>query len=220
MLRRRTPCDASSGDLPLPGDQRPENRPALVDGPRADADRLGDEPAVAIDDKDGGSVRDPVSPGDDTVGIEQDRSGDLAALHPGRKVVLVLPEVDREDREPLVLVLLVNLLDRRGQLPRAVRSAALPEVEKDGLAADRVERHRLALERVQRERRRLLVAERRELKRGEQTVERLVRRGGWRRRKAGREGGENEPVDQRPPAPHATRTRARGLSFTRRTLLR
>src|SRR5215470_18304573 len=151
----------------LPGDQRPENRPALVAGPRADADRLGDEPAVAIDEKDGGSVRDRVVPGDIAARIEQHCRRDLAPLDPGRELVLVLPEVDREDRESPVLVLLVNLFDRRGQLPRAVRSAAVPEVEENGLAADAVERYRLALERVQRERHRLLVAKRRELKRGE-----------------------------------------------------
>src|SRR5262245_47314569 len=202
----------------LAGDQRPENRPALVAGPRTDADRLGDEPAVAIDEKDGGSIRDRVAPGNVSVRIEQDRGCDLAALRPGHEVVFVLSKVDRQDREPLILELLVHLLDRRGQLPRAVWSGALPEVEKDDPPADVGERDRLAVERFQGERRRLLIVQHRGLKRGEQIVERLVPRGG-RQQKAGHDDAENEPAERR-PAHHATRTRARGTSFTRRTLLR
>jgi len=69
----------------------------------------------------------------------------------------------------------MDALDGRGQLPRAVRSGALPEVQHHGSAPHLVERDRLAAERGELERRRTLVAERRDLERREQVVETIVR---------------------------------------------
>jgi hypothetical protein len=83
----------------------------------------------------------------------------------------------------------MHALDRRGQLPRAVRSGALPEIEHDRAAAHVGERDGLAVEPFEEERRRGLVAERRDLERREQVVEAVVR---GRRQQRDCDEGERE----------------------------
>src|SRR5207245_11761734 len=98
---------------------------------------------------------------------EQDRRRPTVALHPRRDQVTLRAQIDRQHDEPLVSELSVEPLDRRGQLPRAVRSGTVPEVEEGGPAARVGERDALAVERFERERRRELVAERGALERRE-----------------------------------------------------
>jgi hypothetical protein len=82
------------------------------------------------------------------------------------------------------------LLDRRGQLPRAVRSGALPEIEHGDPAAHVGERDQLAVEAFELEWCRGLIAERRELERREPLVERIVDR-------VGRQQGEPDQGDRK-----------------------
>jgi hypothetical protein len=91
-----------------------EERASLVTGPRADADGFADKLAVAIDEENGRGVRDPVALCDGARRIEEHRGRNAPALQPGRQGVTLLAEVDREDREPLVFEVPVDLLDRRG----------------------------------------------------------------------------------------------------------
>jgi hypothetical protein len=98
----------------LPGEQQTEERASLVIGPRADADAFTDQLAVAIDEENSRRVRDPVALRDGARRIEEHRRRDAPALQPGRQRVTLVAEVDREDREPLVFVVPVDLLDRRG----------------------------------------------------------------------------------------------------------
>jgi hypothetical protein len=83
----------------------------------------------------------------------------------------------------------MDALDGRGQLPRAVRSGALPEIEHDGPTPHVVERDRFAVQRGELERRRTLIAERRDLERREQVVEAVVR---GRRQQRDCDEGERE----------------------------
>lgn len=94
--------------------QQTEERASLVTGPRADADAFADKLAVAIDEEHGRRERDPVALRDGACRIEEHRGRDAPALQPGRQRVTLLAEVDREDREPLVFEVPVELLDRRG----------------------------------------------------------------------------------------------------------
>src|SRR6267142_157511 len=187
-----TSCGSHHRSWGLPGPQRPENRSPLVSGPRPDTDALADKLAVAVDEEDGRGVRDPVALRDSARRLEQHRGRDVPALEPARQRVTLLAEVDREDREPLVFELPVELLDRRGQLPRAVRSAALPEIEEGRATAQVGERDRLAIHRLQGERRRHLVAERSDLEIGQEIVERVVRRGGGQQPEAGHQDGQRQ----------------------------
>ena len=155
-----------------------EERSPFLAGPGADADRFAHQLALAIDEKDGRCVGDPVALRDLVLRVEQDRGRDAPTLQPGREQATLLAKVDREHDEPLLLELLVELLDRRGQLPRAERSAGIPEIEEGGAATYVGESVWPAVEGLQRERRRELIAERGDLQLGQEIVERVVRRGG------------------------------------------
>jgi|SoiMethySBSTD1v2_1073268.scaffolds.fasta_scaffold44570_5 hypothetical protein len=154
--------------------QRAQERAALVARPLALADRLADEPALAVDEKHGGRVGDLIALLHFVVPVEKHGGGHAAALHPPGDQIGLFAEIDRQHDEPLVLEISMDTLDGRGQLPRTIRSGALPEVEHDGPAAHVAERDRLAVERGELERRRALVAERRHLKRREQIIETVV----------------------------------------------
>jgi hypothetical protein len=86
----------------------------------------------------------------------------------------------------------MDSLDRRGQLPRAVGTDAVPEIEEGGATTQVGERDLLAVKCFERERRRPLVAERDDLERREQVIERVVRRGGRQQREAGQREREGQ----------------------------
>jgi len=86
----------------------------------------------------------------------------------------------------------MDSLDRRGQLPRAVWSGALPEIEHGDPAAHVGERDQLAVEGFELEWGRGLIAERRELERREALVERIVDRVGRQQREADQGDRERE----------------------------
>src|SRR3972149_6055556 len=160
----------------------------------------------------GGGRGDAVGGRDGSVEIEEDARRDLVRLDPPARRLPALLDVDEEDAESPRAELLLHLLDRRGQLPRAERSPGGPEVEEDGLAPVFVERDLLAVQALEPEGGRVLAQQRDDLEVEEEVLH--VRRLGPDR---DRETGHPEGADPDPARAHAQRTftRGRGSSFTR-----
>src|SRR5439155_15343464 len=101
-------------------------------------------------------------------------------------------------------VLTVDLLDGRGQLPRAVRSPRGPEVDDDGPATERRQRDRLAVgEPLERERGRRGAVQRHEVQPGDEIVE---------RRAAGGRSGEQSQRERGQHGRYGTRGLSRGAT--------
>src|SRR5439155_5839873 len=149
---------------------------------------------------------------------EEDRERDLLLRDPARHGRTVLFDVDREHGEPAGAVLAVDLLDRRGQLPRAVRSGRVPEVDENRPAAEVSERHRLAVEGFERERRRRRAVEWDELEVPQETLEPVLRPAGAAcRRTPGeeeqREGQGDEAIHSAAILPRFERALRSSASF-------
>src|SRR2546427_7383810 len=161
-----------------PGEERLEQGPADRTHPLLGAEGLTHERTVAPDDEHGRRAGHPVGAVRGARRIEEDRERDLLLRHPARDRRPVLFHVDREHREPARAVLAVDLLDRRRQLPRAVGSGRVPEVDEDGPAPELGERHRRAVEGLERERGRRRGVERDELEVPHELLEPVLRRPG------------------------------------------
>src|SRR5919106_1817291 len=132
------------GPRSLPQQPLQQGAPGLR-GPRLGAQGLGDQRAVAADEEHGRRGGDAVGAADIAFGVEEQRHGQALVLRPGADLAGALLDADGQHHEPAVAVVLVHLLDGRGQLPRAVRSPGRPEVEHDRPAAVLGQRHLLAI---------------------------------------------------------------------------
>ena len=152
------------------------------------------ELAPAVDEDHGRGGSHPIRRGDRATLVEEHREREAARPHPRGHLGAGLAEVDREDREAPVAELPVQGFDRRGQLPRAVRSPGRPEVEHRDTAALAPEGDQLALEIGQRDRRRLA----RQDPRAEIAQERVE--GFCRRRDAAGQAQEGQGETDGPPS--------------------
>jgi hypothetical protein len=147
--KRKAPADLAiggSGRIPRRrADEQVEKLACASTVSCLGADGAGDHPAATADEHGGRCPGDPVQGRHGAVTIEDNRRRHTPGLHPVGDRLLVLLVVDKEHGELLAPALLVQCLDRRGQLPRAVRSPARPEVKEHHASVELGERQRRQL---------------------------------------------------------------------------